>query len=106
VAQAPSVFQISRGWTDQTVAQSDNNVFFQGSWGKYALQDIRKIDPNERITSFAQWQSLAYDEHSLFVDPLFVDSAHDDYRLKAESPAKQFGFLETDIAAIGPRQTR
>jgi parallel beta-helix repeat protein len=103
VAQAPSVFQISRGWTDQTVAQSDNNVFFQGSWGKYALQDIRKIDPDERITSFAQWQSLAYDEHSLFVDPLFVDPAHDDYRLKAGSPAKQFGFLETDIAAIGPR---
>jgi hypothetical protein len=39
----------------------------------------------------------------LFVDPLFVDPAHDDYRLKAGSPAKQFGFLETDIAAIGPR---
>jgi hypothetical protein len=70
-----------------------------------AYPDKRKIDPGERINSIAQWQKLGYDEHSLFADPLFVDAAHDDYRLKADSPAKQLGFEPIDPTSFGPRES-
>ena len=42
--------------------------------------------------SLAQWKALGYDGHSLVAHPLFVDPAHDDYRLKPDSPALGLGF--------------
>jgi len=37
-------------------------------------------------------------------DPLFVDPAHDDYRLKPESPALKLGFVPIDVDEIGLRK--
>jgi hypothetical protein len=34
---------------------------------------------------------------------MFVDPAHDDYRLKPESPALSLGFVPTDVTKIGIR---
>ena len=36
-------------------------------------------------------------------DPLFVDPANADYRLKPDSPAFQLGFQAIDFDRIGPR---
>jgi hypothetical protein len=53
--------------------------------------------------TFAQWQAAGYDTHSLVADPLFVDPAHDDYRLKPDSPALKLGFKPIPVEKIGPQ---
>jgi hypothetical protein len=42
--------------------------------------------------SLAQWQAKGRDVHSLIEDPLFVDPAHGNYRLKPDSPAGKLGY--------------
>ncbi len=43
------------------------------------------------------------DAHSLAADPLFVDPANGDFRLKPESPALKLGFVPIDLSQIGLR---
>jgi hypothetical protein len=37
---------------------------------------------------------------------MFVDPAHDDFRLAADSPARKLGFEAIDAALAGPRGPR
>ena len=53
--------------------------------------------------TFEQWQKTGKDQHSLYKDPMFVDSDTFDFRLKPESPAFAVGFQPIDIKSIGPR---
>ncbi|MCD6405652.1 MAG: right-handed parallel beta-helix repeat-containing protein, partial [Planctomycetes bacterium] len=57
------------------------------------------IDDNAQILTFAQWQELGYDKHSLQASEadLFVDPVHDDYHLKAGSPAIDAGKILEDV---------
>ncbi len=48
------------------------------------------------------WQNLGLDQHSVIADPLFVDRANDDYRLRPESPAFALGFKPIPVEKIGP----
>jgi hypothetical protein len=48
------------------------------------------------------WQAAGQDKDSLVADPLFVDPARDDYRLKPESPALKLGFQPIPFERIGP----
>jgi hypothetical protein len=48
------------------------------------------------------WRSQGNDAHSIVADPLFVDPAKDDYRLKENSPASQIGFQAIPVDQIGP----
>ena len=41
------------------------------------------------------------DDHSLAVDPLSVDAANGDFRLKPESPARKMGFVPFDMSKVG-----
>jgi hypothetical protein len=54
-----------------------------------------------KLISFENWKQLGYEEHSVRADPLFVDAAHDDYRLKPESPAFRLGFEPINVSQIG-----
>ncbi len=51
--------------------------------------------------SFDAWRELGFDRHSVFADPLFVDYANGDYRLRPESPAFALGFRPIDVDHIG-----
>ena len=56
--------------------------------------------------SFAGWQALGQDKNSHIADPLFVDPARGDFRLRPGSPAAQIGFESWDFSAVGPRRDR
>jgi parallel beta-helix repeat protein len=53
--------------------------------------------------SFAQWQAAGHDPKSLIADPLFVNPANYDFRLRPESPALKLGFQQIDLSTVGPR---
>ncbi|MCX6927302.1 MAG: right-handed parallel beta-helix repeat-containing protein [Verrucomicrobia bacterium] len=56
--------------------------------------------------TFAEWNSKGLDVHSVIADPLFVDPAKHDFRLRPESPAFKLGFREIDLHDVGPRPNR
>jgi len=103
-------------WNGGVVARSDNNIFFCEQ-GTYTLTHLGNYDngttiaasalPEEqRIDTLAKWQYLGYDRNSCFEDPLFMDVAHDDFRLKPDSPALKLGFEPIDVSKIGIRGER
>lgn len=49
------------------------------------------------------WQKSGHDLHSMFIDPLFVDPARGDFRLRPDSPALRSGFRQIDLSTVGPR---
>jgi hypothetical protein len=56
--------------------------------------------------TWQQWRAAGQDKNSVIADPMFVDAAKDDFRLRPESPAKQVGFEPFDISDVGPRKLR
>ncbi|MGQ9729641.1 MAG: right-handed parallel beta-helix repeat-containing protein [Candidatus Zipacnadales bacterium] len=60
-------------------------------------------DPNIRFhqRSFADWQALGLDEHSVIEDPQFLNVEAYDFRLKATSPALKLGFEPLDTSQVG-----
>jgi hypothetical protein len=55
-----------------------------------------------REKQWEEWQKRGFDTHSMVADPLFVDAAKDDYRLRPESPAFKLGFEPIPVDKIGP----
>src|SRR5262249_49792258 len=72
----------------------DGNDYWRGD-GK----EIRFGD-----SSFAEWQQRGMDKTSRIVDPGFVDAAHDDWRLREDSPARALGIESVDVRGAGPRR--
>jgi parallel beta-helix repeat protein len=98
------------------ISESRQNVLFRHDGGDYfVIKDRRKKQSDtsgsysnsqvmeQETFSLAEWQALGFDSDSKVGDPMFVDPAHDDYRLKPESPALSLGFVPTDVAKIGIR---
>ena len=54
--------------------------------------------------TMTQWNARGKDVHSVYGDPMFVDAANFDFRLKPESPAFKVGFKQIDIGTAGPRK--
>ena len=68
----------------------------------HADQPIRTGQKKDGVDNWAAWQATGLDRHSVIADPLFVDSARDDYRLRPESPAFALGFKPIPVEKIGP----
>ena len=73
------------------VAQSDENLFFDSPDAQPYLDSRRR---------------LGFEAHSLIADPLFVDPARGDYRLKPGSPALQAGVSSRSTSAGSARLRR
>jgi hypothetical protein len=78
-------------WNDNNF-KCDNNLYFS----------IGKSVTFPGGLSLADWQKTrSQDVHSVVADPLFVDAAKGDWRLKAESPARALGFTPFDYTQAG-----
>jgi hypothetical protein len=64
-----------------------------------------------RRLDFEEWRKLGFDRNSVFADPLFVDPAKNDYRVRPGSPALGVGFKNFEMGQWGitkefPREFR
>jgi len=57
-----------------------------------------------RKVTFDEWRPMGFDTHSKCANPLFVDRASHDYRLKPDSPALGLGFQQIDTSQIGLKE--
>ncbi len=87
---------VSTGTVDGTVLTMDENLYF------CPVLEAPKIS-SRSAADWAAWQAAGFDAHSVWADPLFVDPAHDDYRLQYGSPAFELGFNAIDTSSVGPR---
>ena len=66
------------------------------------LVDNVVIHEAEPLNEWQAWQDAGWDKHGLVADPLFVDAANDDFRLKPGSPAvTKLGFKPLPIDQMG-----
>ena len=74
--------------------QFDYNLF-------YNYRAAPTVDGWKEAQTFAQWQAKGFDGHSVFADPMFVDPAKGDYRVRAGSPALKLGFKNFPMDTFG-----
>ena len=76
-----------------------NDIFTGRSAATAYVKDVGKL-------SWAAWRDLGYDKHSINADPLFVNAATQDFRLRNTSPAMRAGvtlpLVATDYAGGAP----
>ena len=73
---------------------ADYKYFENGGWPTYKGE-----------ANFDGWRErFKKDVHSLYADPLFVDPAKNDFRLKDGSPAFALSFRPIDFREVGPRK--
>jgi parallel beta-helix repeat protein len=106
------------GFKDEPLAdaigESDYNVIFSEVGGQvtitesscFIFPELPYMWPKIDLVPFEKWQEEGFDTHSVISDPLFVDAANDDYRLKPGSPALKLGFQPIDQGLIGLRGER
>lgn len=69
--------------------------------GKHDTWDDARRSMVKRKYSLEEWRALGFDRHSVFADPLFVDPASGDYRVRPGSPALALGFENFDTREAG-----
>ncbi|MBM3500724.1 MAG: right-handed parallel beta-helix repeat-containing protein, partial [Armatimonadetes bacterium] len=84
-------------WNPRQAVFDENLIWHDG------LPVRAELDGKRKYASFEEWQAAGHDRRSLVADPGFVDLAHDDFRLKPDSPAYQVGFrdINDEIGKIG-----
>ena len=77
----------------------DYNLFFnfEAPWGYRPLVTVNERGKEGRKYTLNEWQSLGYDAHSRYIDPLFVDPNGGDYQVTSDSPALELGFKNFEM---------
>ena len=84
---------LGSNWSGDEGFKMDGNVYF----------DTRSREIRFAGKSFQEWKAAGHDARSVIADPLFVNAANFDFRLRPESPALRMGFQQIDMSAVGPR---
>ncbi|MBM3890139.1 MAG: right-handed parallel beta-helix repeat-containing protein, partial [Verrucomicrobia bacterium] len=75
---------------------------FQSKWDHNLFWRADRQPPTFYGMTFAEWQAKGVDRHSIVADPLFVNAAACDFRLKPNSPAiMKLGFQPIDVSQCG-----
>ncbi len=80
----------------------DYNCFFSDI-GRFEVRIVER-EKSERRCDLEAWRALGYDHHSVYADPLFIDPANNDYRVRPESPARKLGFENFEMGQWGLTQ--
>lgn len=76
-------------------------------WGRLVDYNLlHKPDAAETEPATSLQAQSGRDEHSIVADAMLVDSAHGDYRIRSESPARSLGFINFSMDQFGVRSPR
>ena len=99
----PIAFEVEGG-EERIVAFCDENLYHGVPADACRVRQLNWRDAGQsREYTGEGWERLGFDEGSLTADPLFMDAADDDYRLRPDSPALTMGFAPVPVERIGIR---
>jgi hypothetical protein len=87
-------------WSEQRIARADHNIFYRAD----GPPEIRGCPA---ATTWAEWRAAfvqRYDQHSLTVEPGFVDVDRHDYRFIDASAARALGIQPLAVETMGYRE--
>jgi hypothetical protein len=91
--RAARVSHNSRSSSNAGLQECDFNDYYLVGGGTLTVAGLPE-------TTLEEWRRRGFDRHSRVADPLFVDPAHGDYRLKPDSPALKLGFKPIPFQGI------
>ncbi|RYX84445.1 right-handed parallel beta-helix repeat-containing protein [bacterium] len=92
---------------ENNIVDWTKGLALRGNWAKnVTIRNNLYFDQSKQPTpfngmNFAAWQATGQDAGSKIADPLFVDAAKRDFRLRPNSPALSMGFRPFDYSRAG-----